>query len=299
MDLIELRDRALADSVFVDMFDEVRCYWGFKCAFSRRVWVELMGLPLQAWSNEAFETIVNGINGKLVKQHEITEERRSFSVVRLLIDCFQWEPIQEWISVKYKGAIFDVYIKEFGGEVLTSQVHHDDFYSDDTVVENLVLPSMASIHDGGKNGDEERTEDAKTPRVERDIGNAGEVSLRNDNCVNQDLGNVKGGVQMQNVIDNGVMKEAQENKDWAIASEGTNGLKEGGSCESNELSCPFPPGFGPCKNGLHIHSELGSGRGNEVGDPELESNRDSIGNPNTRRTPCESPGEKCTHNSNA
>ncbi|MED6126523.1 hypothetical protein PIB30_079344, partial [Stylosanthes scabra] len=136
MDTVEARDRALAYEIFVGVFDEVREYWGFKWAFSRRVWLELMGLPIQVWSDDTFVKIVKGLDTKFVMLDERTKNRRSFSVARVLVDCFQWEPVQEWMSIRCEGTTFDVFIKEFGGEVLSQQVHPEEAESKDTVVEN-------------------------------------------------------------------------------------------------------------------------------------------------------------------
>ncbi|MED6197852.1 hypothetical protein PIB30_060668, partial [Stylosanthes scabra] len=40
-----------------------------------------------------------------------------------LFSVTQWEPIQEWIAVKCEVVQFQVYVKEFGGDVLSDQVH--------------------------------------------------------------------------------------------------------------------------------------------------------------------------------
>ncbi|MED6157506.1 hypothetical protein PIB30_023703 [Stylosanthes scabra] len=79
MDTVELHNRALLDGIFMDIFDEVKEYWRCKWAFSQRVW---------------------GMDAKLVMQDEITEDQKSFSVTRIIIDSFQWEPIQQWLTIK-------------------------------------------------------------------------------------------------------------------------------------------------------------------------------------------------------
>ncbi|MED6209185.1 hypothetical protein PIB30_052337 [Stylosanthes scabra] len=111
MDTVEARDKALADAVFLEIFDE-------------------------------------GLDAKMVMLDEITVNKKSFSVGRVLVDCFQWEPIQEWISIRCEGTIFDVYIKEFGSEILSKQVHPADDVSDYTVMVNSASISMEFVHGG-------------------------------------------------------------------------------------------------------------------------------------------------------
>ncbi|MED6108422.1 hypothetical protein PIB30_023641, partial [Stylosanthes scabra] len=80
-----------------------------------------MGLPIYVWSEDTFNRIAKKIDGSLVMQHELTKDRASFTVARILIDCFQWEPIQEWISVTCEDAVVQVYVKEIGAEFLSFQ----------------------------------------------------------------------------------------------------------------------------------------------------------------------------------
>ncbi|MED6209634.1 hypothetical protein PIB30_056674 [Stylosanthes scabra] len=74
----------------------------------------------------AFERIAKGLDRKLVMPHDLTEEVSLFSMARILINCYQWESIQEWINVKRGEFEIEVYIKEIGGEVLSSQVYPDE-----------------------------------------------------------------------------------------------------------------------------------------------------------------------------
>ncbi|MED6144723.1 hypothetical protein PIB30_018196 [Stylosanthes scabra] len=80
----ERRDKALSKAILDQFFNKVRPYWGFKWSRNRRVWVELMGLPLHVWSEETFMLIAKGVDAKLVMQNELTKEGASFSVARIL-----------------------------------------------------------------------------------------------------------------------------------------------------------------------------------------------------------------------
>ncbi|MED6160033.1 hypothetical protein PIB30_047650 [Stylosanthes scabra] len=122
---LDLRDRALQSRFTPEFFEEVRPYECFMWSPSRRIWLELMGLPIHVWSEDTFKRIARGLNGLMVMQHDLTESGASFSVARILIDCYQWKPIQEWIVVESEGVEFEVYVKEFGEEVLSKQAHLD------------------------------------------------------------------------------------------------------------------------------------------------------------------------------
>ncbi|MED6107805.1 hypothetical protein PIB30_017695 [Stylosanthes scabra] len=122
---LDLRDRALQSRFMPEFFEDVRPYEGFMWSPSRRIWLELMGLPIHVWSEDAFKRIARWLNGSMVMQHDLTESGASFSVARILIDCYQWKPIQEWIVVESEGVEFEVFVKEFGEEVLSKQAHLD------------------------------------------------------------------------------------------------------------------------------------------------------------------------------
>ncbi|MED6126655.1 hypothetical protein PIB30_080533 [Stylosanthes scabra] len=109
-----------------EYFDEMRPYWGYKWCLLRQIWVELMELLIHTWLEDIFRRIIGALDGEMVITHDLTEECASFNIARILIDCFQWELIQEWISVCCEGIEFEVYVKEFGAEVLSQQMHQED-----------------------------------------------------------------------------------------------------------------------------------------------------------------------------
>ncbi|MED6208617.1 hypothetical protein PIB30_047004 [Stylosanthes scabra] len=116
-------------------------------SLSRRVWLEIMGLPIHIWSEDSFERIAKAMDGKLVMLQDLMDECASFSIVRILVDTYQWQLIQDWIIVKFKYVDFYVYIKEFGIEVLSQQFHHDDSPKVSEIggsLENSLSESMAS-----------------------------------------------------------------------------------------------------------------------------------------------------------
>ncbi|MED6146295.1 hypothetical protein PIB30_033215 [Stylosanthes scabra] len=52
-----------------------------------------------------------------------TEEQKSFSVARVLIDSFQWEIIHEWVSLRVEDRVFDIFAKEFSYESYSTESH--------------------------------------------------------------------------------------------------------------------------------------------------------------------------------
>ncbi|MED6106718.1 hypothetical protein PIB30_007041 [Stylosanthes scabra] len=121
-ELESIRDEAMSSKVLTDAFDEIRHHWGFASSLSRRVWVEVMGLPTIAWSESTFRSIAR-LWGKYVYSDDRTEEMQSFSVARFVIDCYQWEEIHEWIKVKVDDWEFEIFVKEFGAELYSRESH--------------------------------------------------------------------------------------------------------------------------------------------------------------------------------
>ncbi|MED6163098.1 hypothetical protein PIB30_076621 [Stylosanthes scabra] len=73
----------------------------------------------------------------MIKQDDRTEEPKSFSTARVLLDSFQWEMIHERVSLKVDDIVFEVFVKEFGSEVYSDQAHP-----------HLMEETSASLHDG-------------------------------------------------------------------------------------------------------------------------------------------------------
>ncbi|MED6162872.1 hypothetical protein PIB30_074529 [Stylosanthes scabra] len=86
---LDLRDRALQSRFMPEFFEEVRPYEGFMWSPSRRILLELMRLPIHVWSEDTFKRIAR------------------------------------WLNVESEGVEFEVYVKEFGEEVLSKQAHLD------------------------------------------------------------------------------------------------------------------------------------------------------------------------------
>ncbi|MED6109384.1 hypothetical protein PIB30_033080 [Stylosanthes scabra] len=118
----EIKEEAVSRLSLISVFNEVRHHWGNVWSFSRRVWVEVMGLPTTVWSEETFRTIAE-VWGKYVYADDRTEQSWSFSVARFLIDSFEWEWIHEWITIKVEEKEYEIFVKEFGSEVYSRESH--------------------------------------------------------------------------------------------------------------------------------------------------------------------------------
>ncbi|MED6138473.1 hypothetical protein PIB30_074549 [Stylosanthes scabra] len=110
---VEMRDQAMTNELLLSVFDEVRHHWDFLSSLSRRVWVEIMRLPVNLWCIENFQSI-SKLWGKFILMDDRTGDPKSFSIARVMLDCFQWEQIHEWISLKIEDRVIDVFVKEVG-----------------------------------------------------------------------------------------------------------------------------------------------------------------------------------------
>ncbi|MED6147395.1 hypothetical protein PIB30_043703 [Stylosanthes scabra] len=142
-DSVEIRDGAFQNELLMEVFDEVRPHWKLFWNSSRRVWLEIMGMTVPVWSTENF-TKISEKWGKVIMFDDRTEESKSFSVARILVDCYQWEMVNEWVNVKVEDKIFEVFVKEFGAEVYSVSSHPDlvsvSEFSDLAVTENSLGP---------------------------------------------------------------------------------------------------------------------------------------------------------------
>ncbi|MED6193567.1 hypothetical protein PIB30_020711 [Stylosanthes scabra] len=121
----DIKEEAVKDDAWSSVFDEIRLHWDHFSGLSRRVWVEVMGLPVYVWSEKTFRSIAE-LWGKYIYADNRTEEYKSFTVARFLIDSFEWEMINEWILIKVEGRQFEVFAKEFGAKVYGRESHPNE-----------------------------------------------------------------------------------------------------------------------------------------------------------------------------
>ncbi|MED6193437.1 hypothetical protein PIB30_019361 [Stylosanthes scabra] len=122
---VEARDRALVSPGLCPLFDELRPQWGFSMVRSRRVWIEVVGVPIHLWSVETFMNI-GKIWGKPVMMDELTELYILYTCGSILIDSYQWDMINEWVVLVDGERRFEVYVKEFGREMYSALAHQGE-----------------------------------------------------------------------------------------------------------------------------------------------------------------------------
>ncbi|MED6156272.1 hypothetical protein PIB30_013078 [Stylosanthes scabra] len=144
-----IRDEAMEDVLLLSIFDEVRLLWDFTSSLSRRVWIEIFDLPINMWCGQNIMRI-GELWGKVVMMDDRTEEAKSFTTARVLIDSFHWEMINEWITIKNEDREFEVFAKEVGPEVYSVESHPDrgdvvsEMVDDDVVVAMSDEPQSVS-----------------------------------------------------------------------------------------------------------------------------------------------------------
>ncbi|MED6160700.1 hypothetical protein PIB30_053837 [Stylosanthes scabra] len=120
----ETRDIALEDELLLSVFDELRPHWDIFWCHSRRVWIAITGMPVCMWCSKNFEVIVK-LWGKPIKWDDRGAESKSYTTCRIQIECYQWEMINEWVSIKIDDRVFEVFVKEFGPKLYSVESHPD------------------------------------------------------------------------------------------------------------------------------------------------------------------------------
>ncbi|MED6157712.1 hypothetical protein PIB30_025824 [Stylosanthes scabra] len=232
-----------------------------------------------------------------------TEVPKSFTVGRILIDSYQWEIINEWVSIKIENQTFEVHVKEVGAEIYSIHAHPncDPRDSDSTSMELDVADrritvasaeaqqSQTSLHRepshiinadvrivGGLNLDYEPLEQTKIHFP------AWCAQLGYDWCSGLETGPSNPGldpmiIEAQIVTNWGCCQQILNNEvldGLRSVNDGPNGI--GDTLSSS--SCPYPPGFGPCSVGAHQHDNARARRLCEIvcETPTVAGERDCV-----------------------
>ncbi|KAK8590340.1 hypothetical protein V6N13_057233 [Hibiscus sabdariffa] len=100
-------DRSDLDRWFVKVLP-----WSPDISFdSRSVWLSVLGVPMQFWSQDTFRNIAQ-LWGSLVRLDESTMDPKSFEQARLLIETKHWDRILETIEVDCDGRLVPVRVQE-------------------------------------------------------------------------------------------------------------------------------------------------------------------------------------------
>ncbi|MED6193141.1 hypothetical protein PIB30_016235 [Stylosanthes scabra] len=270
-----IKNEAMVNEALLLVFDEDIL------SLSRRIWVEVMGIPVYVWSEDTFKNI-SKIWGNYVYADDRTGESMSFTVARFLIDCFEWEYINEWITIKVEDREFEVHVKEFGCEVYSRESHPNE------LEKAMILETTEQTTSKSLVAETQLEGAAGCPlTVEKEYSNNVNIGqfplIENEtmeiNGVNEEV-DVGGKFTMHDDEgDNERLKEVEEselNKEWVCSTqvepnnaegviERTKSGDYGPQTENGPVpdisasemdSCPFPPGFGPCTSEDHVHRSL-------------------------------------------
>ncbi|MED6180233.1 hypothetical protein PIB30_008427 [Stylosanthes scabra] len=182
----EIRDQAMTNDLLLFVFDEVRHHWDFLSSLSKRVWVKIMGLQVNLWCIENFQSISKSW-GKFILVDDRTGDPKSFSIARVMLDCFQWEQIHEWISLKIEDRVIDVFVKEVGTKSYSMESHPNRDEANYVCSEGLNSMSMV----GESPVEAEETTDLNVKDVEDPLINV---------IINGKLGYVHGIIDEREII---------------------------------------------------------------------------------------------------
>ncbi|MED6155459.1 hypothetical protein PIB30_005311 [Stylosanthes scabra] len=278
------RDATMKDDLLLSMFDEVRLLWDFTLTLSRRVWVEIFGLSINLWCEPNIRRIVE-LWGKVVMMDDRTEEAKTFSTARVLINSFHWEMINEWITIKIDDRAFKVFAKEVGPEVYSVESHPDRG--------EVISETIDDVNEKATSDVSSRGIDTSPAVAERSNLNLLAVNdPLTDVLINEKLNYVHqlkmereicGDVIMESVVSvkeiescvphqmqNSHMDFLGYDPAWYEAQlvfgcyawdtkridyVGPNNNSHEEQFYTDE-SCPFPPGFGPCSRLAHVHKKV-------------------------------------------
>ncbi|KAL4378329.1 hypothetical protein GQ457_02G029540 [Hibiscus cannabinus] len=100
-------DRSDLDRWFVKVLP-----WSPDIGFdSRSVWLSVLGVPMQFWSQDTFRNVAQ-LWGSLVRLDESMMDLKSFEQARLLIETKHWDRIMETIEVDCDGRLVPVRVQE-------------------------------------------------------------------------------------------------------------------------------------------------------------------------------------------
>ncbi|MED6145223.1 hypothetical protein PIB30_023172 [Stylosanthes scabra] len=251
---------AFNDQLLLSIFDEVVPHWGIFWCHSRRVWIEVTGMPVCLWCPENFERIAK-LWGWHVRHDDRLEESKSFTTARVFIDCFQWEEVREWISIKVDDRTFKVYAKEVGAEVYNVQSHPDMAESssvsvDETTMDSVAADSMEMQRPTLKGSKDLNLHNVSDPVIDAIINEKSDNDESNDFETRWDV------LGFDPMI---VEAQLTKNTDFGPPSNldtmnrpfVTEPNKPCAHGLTSNDSCPYPPGYGPCTSECHVHHTLG------------------------------------------
>ena len=106
------RDEALKNQdLLVKWFHEVNNWDIYEACDSRRLWIEVFGVPAHGWSLKNFEKIVS-LWGKLICLETLIDETVCFDSLRILIECKSFQEVMGNIILQIGDAGYRIMVKE-------------------------------------------------------------------------------------------------------------------------------------------------------------------------------------------
>ncbi|MED6205413.1 hypothetical protein PIB30_017447 [Stylosanthes scabra] len=222
----EIKDEVLQSNLLQRYFDETRPHW-------EKFW------SLSRW---------------VVKFDDRTEQSKSYSVVTVLIDCYQWVRVHEWISVKIDERCFELSTRSLVRKTLPeveksltsktkanlNEIHVGDPQLDAIIecVSRLVQKSNPCSGSGG--AEVEETREGMQNIVIRSVREC----ILDERVVWMDMDPM--------IHEYSIAKKISKEK-----SSGSRNRMMGPNRERNDglsCSCSYPLEFGPCLIQTHSHS---------------------------------------------
>ena len=124
---MESRDEALneRDEILKRHFDDIRVWSSEETCQTRRVWVEVFGVPLQAWTPENFKRIGEQW-GTVVRCDNRIMQKSSFNSALILMDTCNNPYIQGSVYFSIEGNGYDIFVKEVARCRSEQETHVED-----------------------------------------------------------------------------------------------------------------------------------------------------------------------------
>ncbi|MED6220844.1 hypothetical protein PIB30_048744 [Stylosanthes scabra] len=254
------KDGAFQNELLMEVFDEVRPHWELFWNSSRRVWLEIMGMPVPVWSTENFTKIAKKwgkVEDKILEVFvkEFGAEVYSVSSHPNLVSVSESSDLavtENSLGPREEGALMedevepteDVSMRKRGGiENLNSQTVMDP------LIEEIIKSKLRNEHllnmereVGGEVGEAyEGDEQVMEDNYGRCFSNGGRLGLLGCDPATHEA----------QIMKKESSKKTVENKKLI---DGNKVHRLSGPTESGS-SCPFPPGFGPCTGRTHVHHD--------------------------------------------
>ncbi|QHN94180.1 uncharacterized protein LOC110264411 [Arachis ipaensis] len=106
--------KALNSPFLLNYFGEIRRWTVGEMNRSRKVWIEMFGIPFHAWCEENAHKIA-AVWGTVLKVEESSMERHNLDSIKALVDTSWGLPINDRVMLVVDGDKFKIFIKETWG----------------------------------------------------------------------------------------------------------------------------------------------------------------------------------------